>query len=214
MIQQEKSTISPFAVFIDEAGSVLTQGSVDWLNKCRSAGFLACLGIQSLADLETVTSTFKTQVMANCNNLIIFRPNDHTGTEELAMTIGTKDTLKRTVALEPGIIFDDTVTGYSLREVKEFHISPDTIKELPDGRAAVLIRGNQTIRGIWNLSRIYSGNGSFDQWLPRHQAPVLNKKGLDWQTAEEEKAPARTTAARSKISAHADPLLAKPELVK
>ncbi|MBI4064308.1 MAG: TraM recognition domain-containing protein [Elusimicrobia bacterium] len=176
IIQSERIKPRPFGVFVDEAGSVLTQGSVDWLNKCRSAGFLACLGVQSLADMDTVSDTFKTQVMANTNNLFVFRPNDHEGTEMLAMTFGTKDTIKKTEAYDNWGIS----TGYSEREVKEFHMAPDTIKELPNGKAAVLIRGDRVTRGVWNLHRLHGQEGSFDELLPNFRNHVaMNKRGFD-----------------------------------
>jgi len=178
-IQRERAKINPFAVMVDEAGSVLTQGSIDWLNKCRSAGFLSVFGIQSLADLEGVSPTFKTQVMANTNTLVVLRPNDFAGAEDLAMTFGTKNAVKRTDAYEAGGFFGDSQVGYSLRDVKEFHVAPDTIKELPDGRAAVLIRGNKTVRGVWDLYRLRIPEGHFEDWLPKRAESAAPKRGLN-----------------------------------
>ena len=116
--------------------------------------------------------------MANTNTLVVLRPNDFAGTEELAMTFGTKDAIKRTDAYEPGFLGGSRV-GYSEREVKEFHMPPDTIKELPDGRAAVLIRGNKTARGVWDLYRLRTPEGHFEDWLPKRQVNAPAKQGLN-----------------------------------
>ncbi|MBI4057251.1 MAG: DUF853 family protein [Elusimicrobia bacterium] len=175
LVEREKHRKTPFAVFIDEAGSILPQDAIFWLNQCRSAGFMACLGVQSVADLEVISPEFKKQVFTNCNTLISFRPNDYATADEIARTIGTQEVTEETRAYgPPGLFFGHEHVGTSEREVEQFLLHPQSIKELEDGQAAVLLRGRKIQYGVWPLYRYHSNqHRSFQDMPPSSKQPAV-----------------------------------------
>jgi hypothetical protein len=62
--------------YIDEAGSFIDSGAVDWINKVRSTGLLLTLSIQLLADLQGRRPGFSEQVPGNTPNVYFFKTHD------------------------------------------------------------------------------------------------------------------------------------------
>lgn len=112
----------------DEIASYGSNAMLDIVNKSRSANVTCVLATQSLSDLDTVSGTFKEQVIENCNNYIVLRQNSGTNAETWATILGTRQTLEPTFQLRQ----DSTgtkETGYgSARRVRMFQYHPDDIK--------------------------------------------------------------------------------------
>ncbi|NDD92299.1 hypothetical protein EBZ37_09465, partial [bacterium] len=131
----------PFSVFVDEFDSFATEPFVTFLNKGRSSDFMIHMAHQTLSDLKKVSPTFLGQVMGNPNVFIVFGLNMPEDAEMLARFFGTQTSVKRTHQVQDGAL-----TGMgSEREVQEFRIHPDQIKELGVGQCIVCVRNEKRL---------------------------------------------------------------------
>jgi hypothetical protein len=64
------------ACYVDEAGSFIDSGAVDWINKVRSTGLMLTLSIQLLGDLQGRRPGFSEQVPGNTPNVYFFQTRD------------------------------------------------------------------------------------------------------------------------------------------
>ncbi|WP_010243863.1 type IV secretory system conjugative DNA transfer family protein [Acetivibrio cellulolyticus] len=127
-----------FFIF-DEINVYASTVLIDLINKSRSAGVTAIPATQSLADLEAVAGEpFKQQIIENCNNYIVLRQNSPKGAEELAKTLGTKETMQITYQINN---IESTNVG-TARKTREFIVHPDEIKSLPTGKGIFLSKDN------------------------------------------------------------------------
>ncbi len=134
----------PFSIYIDEFDAFATPGFATFLNKGRSSAFMIHLAHQTLSDLSLVSKEFAGQIMGNTNVRFIFRQDDPDDAETWSRFFGTRNAIKRTFQTQDG-----TSTGLSSnREVLEFRISPDTIKDLPIGECVVSIKTDRIFEKI------------------------------------------------------------------
>lgn len=118
----------------DEFNVFASRNVVDLINKSRSKGFSALIATQSLADLDVIDNALKSQIIQNCNTLIVQRQNDSKDAETLAQIIGTEESWAITHQVD-----NKKSTGLgSIRFVKEFIIHPDKIKRLEVGQAVIV----------------------------------------------------------------------------
>jgi conjugal transfer pilus assembly protein TraD len=121
-----------FTVF-DEYSVFAGEQSLNLANMGREKGLHVLFGTQGLADLEKVDKTFLQQIVNCANTMICHRLNDHVSAEMIAQWAGTK----KDYAVTAQIDLTQTGNGLgSVREVREFMIHPDAIKqELKIGEA-------------------------------------------------------------------------------
>ncbi len=129
-----------FPIYVDEFSNFAYEQFIEFLNKARGAHLAILIAHQSLGDLEKAGSHFVKQVLENCNIKIIMRQDDPESIETYARISGTETKLKDTFQFEEGL-FDKGKTGLgTVREVEEFRIKPNTIRELARGEGAVIIK--------------------------------------------------------------------------
>ncbi len=129
-----------FPVFIDEFSNFAYEPFIEFLNKARGAHFAILIAHQSLGDLEKTGNHFSKQVLENCNIKIVMRQDDPTSIETYSKISGTVRSLKDTYQTEEGV-FEKDLTGLgTIREVDEFRIKPNIIRELARGEAAIIIK--------------------------------------------------------------------------
>lgn len=122
-----------FFIF-DEISSYVDTSLLDLVNKSRSANVTCILATQSLSDLDTISDSFKEQIIENCNNYLILRQNSATNAEILANVIGTRPSLQMTYQLQSEGAFTASETGLgSARRTREYIYHPDEIKALKMG---------------------------------------------------------------------------------
>lgn len=122
----------------DEISSYASNALLDLVNKSRSADVTCVLASQSLSDLDTVSESFREQIIENCNNYIVLRQNSAENAEKWANILGTRNTIDVTYQLQQDG-WDTTHTGLgSARRTREFLYHPDIIKTLPVGRGIFL----------------------------------------------------------------------------
>lgn len=125
-----------FAVYVDEFDAFATESFVSFLNKGRSSRMMITIAHQTLSDLRKVSPAFATQVLGLCNVHIIFRTDDPDDAELWSRFLGTKKSIKSTYQTQGG----GATGAASNREVLEFKVDPDTIKDLGVGECVVSIK--------------------------------------------------------------------------
>jgi len=127
-----------FFIF-DEIASYTSNAMLDLVNKSRSANVTCVLATQSLSDLDSINGTsFKEQIIENCNNYIVLRQNSSVNAEHWANILGTRNTMEVTYQLrQEG--YSTSETGYgSARRTREYLYHPDDIKNLQTGKGIYL----------------------------------------------------------------------------
>lgn len=143
-LHPELKSNRPFSIFVDEFDAFATENFATFQNKGRSSGFMIHLAHQTLSDLEKVSKTFKGQIMGNCNVRFIFRQDDPDDAETWSKFLGTKKTMKRTIQTE-----HDFSTGRaSNREVEEFRVHPNEIKDLGVGECIFSMKSEGVIKRL------------------------------------------------------------------
>jgi conjugal transfer pilus assembly protein TraD len=127
---------NPFAVYIDEAGSILFQDFIDLINKARSSGIQIYTAVQSMQDFDALAGgkPFMKQLFECYSNFIFLRQSGPESAEMVSSLFGTYITKKETDVIEDG---DKTGKG-STRDANEFRVHPDIVKELNIGQALFL----------------------------------------------------------------------------
>ena len=131
----------PFSVYVDEFDAFATPSFATFLNKGRSANLMIHMAHQTLSDLRKIDEHFTGQIMGNCNVRFVFRQDDPDDAEKWSRFFGTSKTLKRTHRTDGGSRSGEG----SEREVREFRISPDTIKELPIGTCVYSVKSEKQL---------------------------------------------------------------------
>jgi hypothetical protein len=125
-----------FSVFIDEAGSILYEDFIDFLNKNRSSGYQTFIAMQTPADAEKIGPQFKDHLLELCSNWIILKQGNNTYAGEISESIGTFKTLKRSAMTIDHI---ESERG-SVREAREYLCPPQVIKDLEIGQCILLTK--------------------------------------------------------------------------
>lgn len=110
----------------------------------RGAGAAIALASQDLdGDLAAVSPEFRTQVLVNANVVVLHQQRGDTAPDMWAKAIGTTEVWKETlqVTADNGLLgVQEAASGVgSLREAHEFMVSPDTLRNLRQGEAIVII---------------------------------------------------------------------------
>jgi conjugal transfer pilus assembly protein TraD len=129
-------------VAVDEFSSLDADNLLALFARAREAGISVLLSTQEMADLERLSQGFRDQVLGNVAVLVAHRQNVPDSAELIARMIGTDTVWHHTYQTEEvrHVLFGkrESRTGLgTVREVEEFRIHPNVIKELPTG-AAVL----------------------------------------------------------------------------
>lgn len=137
--RRERKTI--YTVF-DEFNVFASDKVVDLVGKARGAGFHTLIATQSLSDIESAAgAAVVDQIVENCNTFIIQRQNSPRSAETLAGIIGTREDVEVTTQVHRTPIGDFGSGMGTTRNVREFIVHPDQIKQLQVGEA-ILVRKN------------------------------------------------------------------------
>lgn len=132
---------SPITLIVDEFANLATDQFVGFLNKARASGIGIVIGHQELSDLEVFSPTVKDQIMTNTSTLFSFLQKLPKSAEMIAGIGGTFQNIKETSQTEEtGMFFkskEETGLG-SMREVEEYIVHPNLIKELEVGQCFMI----------------------------------------------------------------------------
>jgi abortive infection bacteriophage resistance protein len=132
---------NPFTLIVDEFANLATEQFVGFLNRARASGIGIVIAHQELSDLDLFSQVVKDQIMTNTSTLFSFLQKLPKSAEMIAGIAGTYQTEKETNQIsEEGFFFktkEKTGMG-SLREVEEYIIHPNLIKELNRGECFMI----------------------------------------------------------------------------
>lgn len=115
-----------FTIF-DEFSVFAGEQVLNLVNMGRGKGVHAIFGTQGLADLGTISSDFKAQVLNCVNTILCHRLNDQESAESVAAWVGTKDAFDVSAQLD-GRLGISVSTG-SVKVNKQYIIHPEVIKQ-------------------------------------------------------------------------------------
>jgi conjugal transfer pilus assembly protein TraD len=133
-------------VAIDEFSALDADNLLNLLARAREAGISVLLSTQEVADLERLAPGFQDQVLGNTAVLLAHRQNVPSSAELIASMVGTKTVWKETFQTDRPRVYGIPIgqsgsTGRGTkREVEEFVIHPNIIKQLPTGAAVLLTK--------------------------------------------------------------------------
>lgn len=148
IVEDLKSTASAIAqhgwidhvyVILDEFNLFAGDQVVNMINKSRSAGFCCLVATQELADLSAAGGDeLIGQIIGNTNVKITHRQDVPSSAELLAEVVGTKVVFDHARNVQTTIL-GDMGTGLSnIRQVEEYRVHPNTLKNLGQGQAVVI----------------------------------------------------------------------------
>lgn len=117
-----------YPVFIDEFGEFAVDDFISWLNKARSSGYSIHIAFQEAADLEKIDRTFMKQIIGNTSVKVVFCVHDNETAETMSKILGTVTVKKETERIDKTYITQYEGMVGSVREVEEFRIHPNVIK--------------------------------------------------------------------------------------
>ena len=127
---------NPITVIIDEAGSLYFKELINLQNKGRSSGIQLVLATQTMADFERIDPILLKQIINLTGCFFTFSQTNNDDAESIAKTIGTYKTTKTTDVTDDG---DKTEKG-SIREVREYYVHPEVIKNLKVGQCVLFTK--------------------------------------------------------------------------
>jgi conjugal transfer pilus assembly protein TraD len=141
-------------VAIDEFSALDADNILSLLARARESRVSVLLSTQEMTDLERLAQGFRDQVLGIVGTTIAHRQSVPDSAELIARIVGTHTVQHHTHQTGPPStainILTHTIgigpagprkTGYgSVREVEEFRIHPNTIKDLPTGRALLITK--------------------------------------------------------------------------
>jgi type IV secretory pathway TraG/TraD family ATPase VirD4 len=143
----------PTTLIIDEFASFATPDFGEFIEKARGAGISIVIAYQSRKSLDHIEDNLAIKVNENTANKIVFQVQDSEDVEWFCSLLGTKKTTKETYQAEDGI-FGDTKTGMkSVREVEEYVIHPNQIKNLKLGQALLYCSKVDRHHAIMNIKK-------------------------------------------------------------
>jgi hypothetical protein len=153
----------PTTLIIDEFASFATPDFGEFIEKARGAGISIVIAYQSRKSLDHIEDNLAIKVNENTANKIVFQVQDSEDVEWFCSLLGTKKVTKETYQAEDGF-FGDTKTGMkSVREVEEYVIHPNQIKNLKLGQALLYCSKVDRHHAIMNIKRANPFTGRYER---------------------------------------------------
>ncbi len=132
-------------IAIDEFSSLDADNLLALVARAREAGISVLLSTQEMADLERLAKGFRDQVLGNTAVLIAHRQNVPDSAELIARMIGTNTVWQHTYQTDTihhiiGRTKEERTGLGTTKEVEEFRIHPNVIKDLATGQAVLMTK--------------------------------------------------------------------------
>lgn len=134
-VMSEGKDPDPFTILVDEFAQLATPEFSGLLGTARGSGIGIVVAHQELSDLKTVSSVVHDQVVNNSSTKVIFRQQNPEARDAFSKMVGTKRTVKLTEQLATNFPWNLKTGVASEREVQEYRLKPDVIRELPERMA-------------------------------------------------------------------------------
>lgn len=174
-----------YPVFIDEFGEFAVEDFISWLNKARSSGYSIHIAFQEAADLEKIDRTFMKQVIGNTSIKVVFCVHDNETAETLSKILGTVTVKKETERIDKTILSQAEGMVGSIREVEEFKIHPNIIKnKLRQGQCLIWGKIPEFYYSLLNADYIESNYKMVDFKVKHKEKDAISKEDClrvkDW----------------------------------
>jgi|TARA_B100000749_G_scaffold280077_2_gene274650 hypothetical protein len=140
-------------LFVDEFGSFATNSFADLLKMARSSRIAIHMLFQSLGDLDRVGEGFRSQILNNAVQFILYRQNMPEEVELWAKMAGTIASTKTTYRVDEKAGLDPITGMGSQRDVDITKINFNVLKVIKRGQAVIIDKGQQKrfdIVKFWN----------------------------------------------------------------
>ena len=139
-IYDDRSFIKqPLTLIIDEFASFATPDFGEFIEKARGAGIGVIVAYQSRQSLNSIEGDLALKLNENTATKVVFQVQDSEDAEWFCGLLGTQKVEKETHQAEEGFFFGDTKTGMkSVREVEEYVVHPNELKNLKMGQALLV----------------------------------------------------------------------------
>ncbi len=141
----------PTQIIIDEFAAFASENFIDFINRARGAGLGVMVAHQSRGDLMSVHETFCDRIERNCATKLIFGTDNSDDAEYFASMVGTRKRVKDTYQMQETFLSTEATGMRSRREVEEFIIHPNEIKNFRQGE---LLRISRTVDSSVNLTKV------------------------------------------------------------
>lgn len=138
----------PFTVIIDEFADLAQEDFIAFLDRARSSKMSIVVAHQELNDLKRISPEFAARLTGNTSTLYAFLQKNSESAEMISGMAGTRTVWKTTMQTERVWFFEMESGRGSKREVEEFLIHPNLIKNLPVGRC-VCVKKYPCARAYW-----------------------------------------------------------------
>lgn len=141
----------PVTLIIDEFAAFAIPEFIEFMDRARGAGIGIVFAHQSRADLRSITPEFQDRIEANSNTVIVSGVKSSEDAEYYAGMLGTRTTTKETVQVEDGFLGHNRTGMKSLRDVEEYVVHPNALKDLQQGEVFTVSR---TVDPRWAMVKI------------------------------------------------------------
>lgn len=128
-----------FSCFLDDFQDYIYPGFGALLNKSRSANIGVVFSHQAIGDLNKVSPDFTNVVLTNTNVKCVMRTNDPETSDYFARSFGTRKSEKVTERRQQSFLGHTKTGDGSVREVDEYIIHPNEIRNQGTGQGVVTI---------------------------------------------------------------------------
>lgn len=153
----------PITLIIDEFASFATPDFGEFIEKARGAGIGVIVAYQSRQSLNSIEGDLALKINENTANKVVFQVQDSDDAQWFCGLLGTQKIEKETHQAEEQFLFGDKKTGMkSVREVEEYIVHPNQLKNLRAGEALLVSTKVDPHFGIMkiNLASEYSSRYS------------------------------------------------------
>lgn len=143
----------PTTLIIDEFASFAMPDFGEFIEKARGAGIGIVVAYQSRKSLDHIGQSLSIKVNENTATKIVFHTQDSDDVEWFSSLIGTKKDIAETYQSEEGVLWDSKTGQKSVREVEQFIIHPNEIKNLSRGQALLYCSKVDQHYGVINIAK-------------------------------------------------------------
>lgn len=143
----------PTTLIIDEFASFAMPDFGEFIEKARGAGIGIVVAYQSRKSLDHIGQSLSIKVNENTATKIVFHTQDSDDVEWFSSLIGTKKDIAETYQSEEGMFWDNKTGQKSVREVEQFIIHPNEIKNLSRGQALLYCSKVDQHYGVINIAK-------------------------------------------------------------
>ena len=127
-----------FNIIIDEFADMASDDFIGFLDRARSSGMGTCLAHQEISDLKRISPEMADRLMHLTSTTICFLTKLPDSAEKISAMAGTRTAFKTTEKAQTLFGVNIRSGDISLREVEEFNIHPNILKNLTVGEAVVI----------------------------------------------------------------------------